>query len=65
MDKLGGTCIFLLLHHADMGVNTNAFHTSPTGHTSEHHEWVGGIILQWVHIYGASAINVYGAGTVK
>ena len=42
MDKLGGTCIVLLLHHADMGVNSNAFHTSPTGHTSEHHQWAWG-----------------------
>ena len=41
MDKLGGTCIVLLLHHADMEVNSNTFHTSPTGHTSEHHQWVG------------------------
>ena len=37
MDKLGGTCIVYLLHHAHMGVNSKAFHTSPTGHTSEHH----------------------------
>ena len=36
MDKLGGICIVLLLHHADMGVNSKAFHTSPTGHTIEH-----------------------------
>ena len=42
MDKLGGTCIVLLLHHADMGVNSKAFHTSPTGHTSEHYQWAGG-----------------------
>ena len=40
MDKLGGTCI-LLLHHADMAVNSNAFHTSPKGHTGEHHQWGG------------------------
>ena len=45
MDKLGGTCIVLLLHHADMGVDSNAFHTSPTGHTGEHHQWERGIIL--------------------
>ena len=42
MDKLGGTYIVLLLHHADMGVNSNAFHTSPTGHTCEHNQWAGG-----------------------
>ena len=42
MDKLGGKRIVLLLHHADMGVNSKAFHTSPTGHTSEHHQWAGG-----------------------
>ena len=24
-----------------------------------------GIILYWVHIYGASAVNVYGTGAVK
>ena len=42
MDKLGGTRIVLLLHHADKGVNSNAFHTSRTEHTSEHHQWVGG-----------------------
>ena len=35
MDKLGGTCIVHLSHHADMGVNSKFFHTSPTGHTSE------------------------------
>ena len=42
MDKLGGTCIVLLLHHADMGVNSKAFHTSLTAHTCEHHQWAGG-----------------------
>ena len=42
MDKLPGTYIVLLLHHADMGVNPNAFYTSPTGHTSGHHQWAGG-----------------------
>ena len=42
MDKLGGTCIVLLLHHADVGVNSNTFNTSPTGHTIEHHQWAGG-----------------------
>ena len=44
MDKLGGTCIVLLLHHADMGVNSKAFHTSLTGHTSERHQWAWGEI---------------------
>ena len=39
MVKLGGTCIVLLLHHADMGVNSIGFHPSPAGHTSEHHQW--------------------------
>ena len=45
MDKLGGTCIVLLFDHADMGVNSDTFHTSPTGHTSKHRQWEGGIIL--------------------
>ena len=31
-----------LLHHADMGVNSKAFHRSPTGHTSEDPQWAGG-----------------------
>ena len=41
MDKLAGTCIVLLLHHADMGVNSKAFHTSLTGHTTQitQHIW--------------------------
>ena len=56
MDKLGGTFIVLLLHHADMGVNSKAFYTSLTGHTTNG---------QWVHIYGARTVNVYGAGAVK
>ena len=42
MDKLGGTCIVHLLHHADMWVSSKAFPTSPAGHTSEHHQWAGG-----------------------
>ena len=42
MDKLGGTCIVFLLHHSDMGVNSKAFHTIPTGHISEHNQWAGG-----------------------
>ena len=42
MDKLGGTYIVLLFHHADMGANSNTFHTSlPTGHTNGR----GGVIL--------------------
>ena len=42
MDKLGGTCIVHLLHHAAMGVNSKVFHTSPAGPTSEHPQWAGG-----------------------
>ena len=45
MDKLGGTCIVLLLHHADMGVNSNAFHISPTGTPVNTTNGQGGIIL--------------------
>ena len=55
MDKLGGTRIVLLLHHADMGVNPNTFHPSPTGHTSEHHRWAGG---------DHSAMGTHTVGTV-
>ena len=42
MDKLGGTCTVLLFNHADMGVNSKAFHTSLAGHTRERHQWAGG-----------------------
>ena len=53
MDKLEGTCIVLLLHHADMGVKPKAFHTSLTGHTSEHHQWAGGDhSVVGIHVYG-------------
>ena len=30
------------LHRPLTGVNSKAFHTSPMGHTSEHHQWAGG-----------------------
>ena len=50
MDKLGGTRIVLLLHHADMGVNSNlstqALRDTPVNTT----DGQGRIILQWVHI---------------
>ena len=32
---------------------------------SENPNWQGGIILEGVHIYGATAVNVSGAGAVN
>ena len=70
MDKLGGTYIVHLLHHADIGVTSKAFHTSPTGHTSEHPRCVGeesfcsGYTF-WRRRRKAPVVNVYGAGSVK
>ena len=64
MDKLEGTCIVLLLHHAHMEVKSKAFHTSLTGHTSEHHQWAGGGSF-CSGIYSVGAVNVYGVGAVK
>ena len=74
MDKVGGTRIVLLLHPANMGVNSDTLHTSPTGHTSEHHRWAGGHhSAVGTHTcsgytysgYGTSAVNVNGAGAIK